>query len=335
MSRLRTGKIDSHVLESLLSHYTREGHRVVIGSGIGEDATVIDMGRRYLVAKTDPITHATNEIGHYAVNVNANDIAAMGGTPMWFLATILMPEGGTSGQLETIFSQIAASCDALGVAYCGGHTEVTTGVTNPVVVGQMLGEVEKDHLKPSSGGREGDEVLITKRAAIEATAIMALEKGAELRARVSDSMIARARGYLRDPGISVVKEAGIVCRIKDVHALHDPTEGGIATGVFEMAAASNLGVRIHRERIPVSEETRALCECFGVDPLGTFASGSLLIAASPGSVREIIAALGRHGVPAVSIGTLTRPEKGMVLESDGNAGPLPVYYQDELSRIFG
>jgi hydrogenase maturation factor len=333
--KLQIGKIDPDILGKLISDYTHKEDRVLIGAGIGEDAAIIDMGSSYLVAKTDPITHVTSEIGHYAVNINANDIAAMGGKPMWFLATILMPAASSADELKRIFSQLSESCKELGISYCGGHTEVTHSVNNPVVIGHMLGEVGRDNLKPTSGARLGDDLIMTKSSAIEATAIIALEKEKELRGHLGNKLLARAKNYLYNPGISVVKEASVVSSIKEVHALHDPTEGGIATGIFEMATASDLGVEVHYDKIPISEETLKLCESYHVDPLGTFASGSLLIAVSPSVSEDVISRLSAVGITAARIGVMMPREEGMRLIKNGENLPLPVYHQDEISKIFG
>ncbi len=333
--KLQIGKIDPDTLGKLISDYTHKEDRVLIGAGIGEDAAIIDMGSSYLVAKTDPITHVTSEIGHYAVNINANDIAAMGGKPMWFLATILMPAASSADELKCIFSQLSESCKELGISYCGGHTEVTHSVNNPVVIGHMLGEVGRDNLKPTSEARLGDDLIMTKSSAIEATAIIALEKEKELRGHLGSKLLARAKNYLYNPGISVVKEASIVSSIKEVHALHDPTEGGIATGIFEMAKASDLGVEVHYDKIPISEETLKLCESYHVDPLGTFASGSLLIAVSPSVSEDVISRLSAVGITAARIGVMMPREEGMRLIKNGENLPLPVYHQDEISKIFG
>jgi hydrogenase expression/formation protein HypE len=332
---LRIGKIDPGTLGKLISDYTHKEDRVLIGAGIGEDAAIIDMGSSYLVAKTDPITHVTSEIGHYAVNINANDIAAMGGKPMWFLATILMPAASSADELKRIFSQLSESCNELGILYCGGHTEVTHSVNNPVVIGHMLGEVGRDNLKPTSEARLGDDLIMTKSSAIEATAIIALEKEKELRGHLGNKLLARAKNYLYNPGISVVKEASVVSSIKEVHALHDPTEGGIVTGIFEMATASDLGVEVHYDKIPISEETLKLCESYHVDPLGTFASGSLLIAVSPSVSEDVISRLSAVGITAARIGVMMPQEEGMRLIKNGENLPLPVYHQDEISKIFG
>jgi len=335
MAELPVGKIHMEVLEKLLLSYTRSNGRVAVGAGIGEDAAVIEMGDGYLIAKTDPITCVTDEVGHYLVNINANDIAAMGGTPRWFLATILMPEGSSDEDLENIFAQISASCFDLGIIYCGGHTEVTTGVENPIVVGQMLGEAKKNELKPTTGAQCGDDLVITKTAAIEATAIIARERYEELRDVMPEEFLQRARNYLYDPGISVVRDSLVVKNCEGVHALHDPTEGGIATGIYEMALASNLGVQVLGDEIPVSEETRILCSYFDVDPLGTFASGSLLIAVSPSATGEVIRKLAEADIAAKKVGELVEQERGMWITRDAELSPLIVFHQDELSRIFG
>lgn len=254
---------------------------------------------------------------------------------MWFLATILMPAASSADELKCIFSQLSESCKELGISYCGGHTEVTHSVNNPVVIGHMLGEVGRDNLKPTSEARLGDDLIMTKSSAIEATAIIALEKEKELRGHLGNKLLARAKNYLYNPGISVVKEASVVSSIKEVHALHDPTEGGIVTGVFEMATASDLGVEVHYDKIPISEETLKLCESYHVDPLGTFASGSLLIAVSPSVSEDVISRLSAVGITAARIGVMMPREEGMRLIKNGEKLPLPVYHQDEISKIFG
>ena len=333
--KLKKGKIDHKLLAELLAGKNYSGGRAIIGSSIGEDAAVIDMGDKYLLAKTDPITHAGNRIGHYAVHVNANDIAAMGGTPLWFLATVLMPAESSGDDLKLIFDQLADACNSLNIAWCGGHTEVTSAVVNPVVIGQMLGEAEKHELKPSRGALAGDLIFITKTTAIEGTAIMALEGSDKFRSNIDAELLEKASGYLDDPGISVLKEASLIKSIEEVHALHDPTEGGVTTGIWELAIASNLGVRVYEKDIPITEETKALARSFGINPLGTFASGSLLIAVSKAGSEKVIARLNAENIAVTCIGEMTPKDRGMILVTDKGESQLPIFSQDELSRIFG
>ena len=195
MKTYPAGKLPPAELSRLLSAYTHRHERLLVPPTVGEDAAVIDCGDRLLVAKTDPITFASDEIGWYAVHVNANDIAAMGATPRFFLSTILLPEERATPELaESIFRSIHQAAEDLDIAVCGGHTEVTYGLDRPLVIGQMLGETTRDRLVRSSGLRPGHALLLTKGLGIEATAIIAREKRAQLRDR---RLYARLFGLLR------------------------------------------------------------------------------------------------------------------------------------------
>ncbi len=335
MDSLPVGKLELGYLAQLLDRYTRLDERVLVGAGIGEDATVIDFGDRYLVAKTDPITFASEEIGWYAVHVNANDIATTGAEPRWLLVTLLLPEGRTDSALvEEIFRQLAEACEQIGVSLCGGHTEVTYGLDRPIVIGQMLGEVPREQLVTSSGAQVGDVILLTKGVAIEGTAILAREKHAELASEYSADFLRRCRRLLRDPGISVLPEAQIAVRTARVHAMHDPTEGGLATGLWELAHASGVGLRIQRSDVPILPETTALCNRFGLDPLGLIASGSLLLSLAAEDAVRVEAALEAEGIPAAIIGEVVPLESGVTLIMGDQAQVLPRFEPDEIARLF-
>jgi hydrogenase maturation factor len=336
MPFLPTGKLPADLLQAVLDKHARHDPRVFVGPRVGEDAAVIDMGDRYLVATADPITFATDEAGWYALHVNANDLAVRGARPLWFLATVLLPEGKTSeARVETLFEELAAACAELGVALVGGHTEVTAGLPRVIVSGCMLGEVAKDRLVTTGGARVGDTLLLTKGAPLEGAAILARECGDEARRRgVPADVIERARGLLRRPGISVVPEARLACAAASVHAMHDPTEGGVATACWEMAQAAGVGLRVDRERIPVLSEGRVLCEAFGLDPLGAIASGSLLLAVDAGEAAAVVAACRGAGIDCTAIGRVTPASEGVTLTSGGVARPMPCFVQDEITKVF-
>ena len=336
-SLLPTGKLPPELLDELLARHSRPDPRVVLGPRAGEDAAIIDMGDRYLVAKTDPITFATDEIGWYAVNVNANDVACCGAIPKWFLATLLLPEQRTDSALvERVFAQIADACAALDVTLCGGHTEITYGLERPIVVGQMLGEVAPDDCLSTSGARPGDALILTKGIAVEGTAIIASEKRAELADTMDAAELDRCAAMLHYPGISVVPDANCAIAAGGVHALHDPTEGGVATSLWELARAAGTGVRVDEAALPVLESCRALCRHFGLDPLGLIASGALLIAAAPDAAEGVVAALVGKGIAASRIGEVVARSEGCVLEdASGRRRPLPHFPRDEIARLFG
>ena len=336
MPFLPVGKLPAELLQRLFGKYVPADPRVIVGPQVGEDAAVLDMGDRYLVATTDPITFATDEMGWYALHVNANDLAVRGAEPRWFMATVLLPEGKShEAQVEQLFAEVAEACAAVGVSLVGGHTEVTAGLPRPIVVGAMLGEVDKDRLVTTGGAQIGDAVLLTKGVPLEGASIIAQERREEaLRRGVPAEIVERARGFLRSPGISVVPEARAACGAARVHAMHDPTEGGLATACWEMAQAAGVGLRIDRERVPVLPEGRRLCEAFGLDPIGTIASGSLLMTVAPEDADAVTTACRAAGIDCAAIGRVTPASDGVALVSGGHPRPMPAFPQDEITRLF-
>jgi len=332
---LPVGKLPADLLQRLLARHAGRGGRLVVGPRIGEDAAVLDLGERYLVVKSDPITFATDEIGWYVVTINANDIATMGATPLWFFLTLLLPEGQSDQELvERIFEQVGQACQALGVMLCGGHTEITAGVDRPLAVGVMLGEVEKVDLVQTSGAQPGDNVLLTKGIAIEGTAVLAREMGERLAGTVGQEIVARGRGFLREPGISIVRDAEIVRQAGRPHAMHDPTEGGLATGLWELAQASCHGIIVDLAQVQRFPETAALCQALDLDPLGLLGSGALLVTASPVDAERMVKALDVAGIGASIIGqVIDGPPLVQATTTDGVV-PFPAFARDELARLF-
>jgi hydrogenase expression/formation protein HypE len=336
MSDFPPGKLPHSVLDRLLKSYTGNDPRLIVPPALGEDAAVIDFGDRYLVAKTDPITFATSDIGWYAVHVNANDIAAMGATPRFFLATILIPaDQATEALIESIFRSIYEAAAALDITVCGGHTEITPGLDRPLVIGQMLGEVKPDRLVRSSGLEAGDAILLTKGLGIEATAIIAHEKGPELEAQgIEPALLEEGRAFLHNPGISVVRDARIALDQGGVSALHDPTEGGVATGLFELAQASNVGLELNADALYLAPVTDRLCAAFNLDPLGVISSGALLIGCLPGAADPIITALTNADIRVDRIATVRPSAFGLQIQRQDALHPLPHFAVDEITRIF-
>ncbi len=347
LSPFALGKLPADYLAQLLARLQarREAHgapgseRVILGPGIGRDAAVISFGERCLVAKSDPITFTSDEIGWYAVHVNANDVACTGATPLWFLATLLLPEGQTDRALvDSIFDQISAACEELDATLVGGHTEVTYGIDRPIVAGFMLGEVAPERLVRPDGARPGDVLALTKGIAVEGSAIIAR---ASLACEEADALagfdletIERCRNFLYDPGISVVRDASVATAAGEVHAMHDPTEGGIATGLWELAEAAGVGLMVNEDVLPILPETRAFCERLGLDPLGLIASGALLLALAPDDAETIVGALEEAEIEATTIGWVVEQEAGVTLRGAAGERPMPRFDQDEITRLF-
>lgn len=330
---LRPGKLPAELLGRLLANLKFDD-RVIVRPAVGVDAAVIDFRPSNLVAKTDPITFASDLIGWYAVQVNSNDVAASGGTPRWFLATVLLPAGCDESLPEKIFEQIRAAAGEIGVSLVGGHTEITPAVDRPVVCGTMLGEVAPGAHVSAAGARAGDRLVLTKGIAIEGTAVLAREQPERLKsAGVARGTIERAAGYLFDPGISVLADARAALAAGEVHAMHDPTEGGLATALRELGAASGCGVSVDASAIEMLPECEEISRALGVDPWGLLASGALLVAVPRHAAAAVVSALRAARIPASDIGEVTDDPERFERTLGGTSNPLPRFERDELARI--
>jgi hydrogenase maturation factor len=330
---LAPGKLPAWLLKKALP--IPSDPRVLVGPGVGRDAAAIAVGDRVLVAKNDPITFADDGAAFHLVEVNANDIACMGATPRWLLVTGLLPQGVTPADVLHDFADLKAACTHRSVELVGGHTEIVAGLTRPILVGLMLGEAEPAELiRPGRAGA-GDALILTKALAIEGTALLARDYGQSLEPLLGQDLVRAAADLLINPGISIVADAELARSAGGITALHDPTEGGLATAVRELASASDVGVELDLDRLDILPETLAIADALGLDPLGMLASGSLLIATRPEAAEDVVANLRRHDIPAAVVGHLTDEAGEFATVRDGQRGPLPEFAQDEVVRAIG
>ncbi len=329
--KLPAGKVPSEMLRELLASIPATGPSVILGAAVGEDAAVIDTGGpELLVAKTDPITFAAEDSGRYLLAVNSNDLATTGAEPRWLLVTVLLPEGINRAGVYRIFASVREACAAAAVALVGGHTEITVGLDRPVLVGCLLGTVRRERLVHTSGARAGDAILLAGGIAIEGTAILANEHSAALRTRgVPTEVIERAAGWIRDPGISILRAAQAVHGTGAAHSMHDPTEGGIVTALHELAEAAGAGLCVDRSTIAVLPDCARICAALELDPLGLLASGALLVTLDSAETPAALERLRGAGIPGARIGDMLPASEGRTW-TDGT--PLPCFATDELAR---
>jgi len=336
---LPAGKLPHTLLGRLLADLPHDDPHLLVGPSVGEDAAIIDFApgcERLLVAKSDPITFATDQIGYYAVNVCVNDLAVSGATPRFYFPTLLLPAGNSDATLAAaIFAQIGAACRQLGIAVAGGHSEITPAVVQPVVAGSLLGEVRRERAVTSGGCRPGDVVLLAGAAPVEGASLIAREKRAALLALGwPAAKIDEAAAYLYDPGISVLKPALLAADAGLVTAMHDPTEGGIATGLLELALAAGVGIEIDLDAIPLAPLGSELCAVFGLDPLGVIASGALLATAALDNVHRLLALWAESGWPGAVIGRILPQAGDYRAIRRGAPAPFPTFPVDEITRLW-
>jgi hydrogenase maturation factor len=333
--KLRTGKIPHDVLKRcVLPHLGAVSDRVIRGAGVGEDAPIIDMGDKVLVAKANPITGAEGNIGRLVVHINANDVAARGAKPLWFMNTIFLQEDSSDSRLEDLMVEIDRACTELGVQIIGGHTECVAGLTHTVIAGFMMGEAPKRRYVTTGGAKPGDQIILTKTAGLEGTSILANDLGEKLFRKIDPKTLQRARRMVES--ISIVPEALKAVEVGGVHSMHTPTEGGVINGLYEIGAAAGVGLSVEENLISIAPETSIITETLEVDPLKLLSSGSLLITADESKAEKITQALEAINVSSSIIGSVKERSEGRVLtRTDGSQKTIDPVRQDELFRVLG
>jgi hydrogenase expression/formation protein HypE len=328
--KLPPGKIPIDILkEVVFKNLGASRSEVILGPSMGVDGAVLDFGNKNVIVSMDPITGAVERVGWEAININANDVATFGVEPAFFFSCIMLPVNADSKIVETISTQMHNAAKDLGIAIVGGHCESTPGLSNPIVVGCIMGLTEKGKYITAAGAKTGDKLILTKSAGIEGTAILATDREAQLLKTFNPTLLETAKGFYSQ--ISIVKDALTAFRAGGVHAMHDPTEGGILSGIHELADAAGLGVRVIEEKITVEPETAKICRFYEIDPLQLISSGALLIAAEPQATDNIVESLCREHIYAEVIGEFSpNPNKRVLIHKDGSVEMLPRPISDHL-----
>ncbi|MFP8956086.1 AIR synthase family protein [Natrialbaceae archaeon A-CW3] len=320
------GKVHPDALiEHVFGRIGEADDTVRLGPAEGEDAAAIDWPGGTLVVSSDPISLAATEVGTLGVHIACNDVAASGADPRWLTTVLLLPPDSDDETLQTITRDLDAAARSVGATIVGGHSEYVDALERPLVSLTALGAA--DRVVPTGGAQPGDHVVLTKSAGIEGTAILATDFGDQL--GVDEGLRTRGAAFLEE--ISVVPDARAIRSFAT--AMHDPTEGGIVTGLLELARASDVDLSVDRAAVPVREETATLCEAADVDPLAVFGSGALLATVPETDVDDCLEALEAADIEAASIGVVrARATDNPTLELDGESIVEPV--ADELYPLW-
>jgi hydrogenase maturation factor/phosphoglycolate phosphatase-like HAD superfamily hydrolase len=330
---LAAGKLPNDLLEQYLTELKVQDSSILIHPGVGEDVAAVSVQEEeVLVLKSDPITFACDAMGRYAVSVNANDIATSGAVPRWFLTTLLFPPGTSPSQVRRVMAELGQVCTQLKISLCGGHTEITDAVQRPVVIGMMAGTVRRRDLIEKKNMRPNDTVLMTKQVAVEGMSIIARDFQKLLsEKKISAVEIETAQKMLDQ--ISILPEARFARRREGVSAMHDVTEGGLATALAELSSAGGCKIAVDMDTIPVPELTRRICGAVGIDPLGLIGSGSLLICCRPEHAERLCRQIRSEGIDITPIGRVLEEGKAVEAFTNGRPTPWPTFEVDEITKL--
>jgi hydrogenase expression/formation protein HypE len=332
---LLPGKVPNRMLERIFAEIDLHDPSIIVTPGVGEDTAAVRLsgGAEVLVLKSDPVTFVGKGLGRYAVTVNANDAATSGADPKWFLADLLLPRGVTGNDARDLIVETALAAEEAGITLCGGHTEVTGAVTRAVLSGSLIGTVAENGLIQKRNMREGDVLLMTKTAGCEGTGILSSEfAGLLAKNGVSEKDIEDGRVFTER--ISILPEAKIAAETGGVTAMHDVTEGGIATALEELSAAGGNVLHVDIDAIAVSPVTARICNALELDPLGLIGSGCLLITFGTAGVEALESKLGSAGIESARIGRVGKEGTGVITEGDSGPSAWPRFETDEITKLY-
>ena len=328
------GKIRPNTLRKIV--FSKKGYNrddVIIGPGIGTDSAIMKNSKNYIVATTDPITASTKLLGKLAIFIVTNDLIVGGALPKWYLSTILLPNNATENMLREITNDMDKYAKKLEMQIVGGHTEVTPYLNTPIVIGTAIGTTNKFY--SSTQAKPNDFIIMTKKVGIEGIAIIAHEYTVELEENgFSKEEIIKLQKLIDET--TIYPEGKIlITRFKNyIHAMHDPTEGGVFTALHELADAANTGIEVYFEKISIDTETLEVCRVLGLNPYLLLSSGSLLITMDNNEAERMIKVLKRKRIEANIIGKLLKNPFERKLIKDRKRMKLPRQEKDEIWKLF-
>lgn len=325
---MEIGKIPENVLKrSVFKKINVKRPEVLIHAGVGEDCAVLAPSEDAIVLSTDPITGTAKDIGKLAFHVTANDIASSGAELVGVLLTIIFPPENSEEELKAIMDDISELTGKYNVEILGGHTEVSEAVNQTLVSVTGVGRIAKDKMVATGGLKPKQDLVVTKWIGLEGSSIIAKEKEDILKKSLPKEMIDTMKEF--DQFLSVVPESRIAMDV-GVSAMHDVTEGGIFGALWEMAAASNVGVTVDLKKIPIRQETVELCEIFDLNPYMLISSGTMLIGTEHGN--QLVEILRQAGIHAAVVGYTTESNDRVIVNGEERRFLEPPK-TDELFRV--
>ncbi len=338
------GKISPEVFESLI--YPRLGRarqEVLVGPRSGVDVAVVRTAPgRVMATTTDPVfvvpQYGFRRAAWFAIHILASDVATSGLPPAYLSIDLNLPLEIEEQEIVELWDGMHQACAELGIAVISGHTGRYEGCAYPMVGGATVIAVgdEERYVTPEMA-RPGDALICTKGAAIEATGLFGATFPERLSERIGPELASAAEELFYQ--MSVVRDALVAASVgvrqDGVTAMHDATECGVLGGVFEIAQASGVGVRLDEGAVIVRPEVEAVCQTVGIDPLSAISEGTLLATVRPHRADAVIGKLGEAGIAASVIGEIMPQERGMVRTGRGGDRPLVHPRVDPFWAAFG
>lgn len=338
------GKISPEIFDELIyPHLGKRLKTVLVGPRHGVDIGVVDLSHGQVMATTtDPVfivpEYGFHRAAWFAIHILCSD-AVTSALPLKYLSIDLnLPLKITKAELTEMWNTIDAECRKMGIAIVSGHTARYQGCDYPMVGGATVIAIGPKNRYVTPGmARPGDVVILTKGAAIEATGLFAVTFPQLVAEKFGEDFSRKAQEIFWKMSVveDAITAASVGTRKNGVTAMHDATECGVWGGLYEVAQASGVGMRVEKDKIAVLDEVEKICSHFGMDPYSSISEGTLIITAVPKKAEKIVVALKRKKIDAAIIGEVTHKRLGMMVKEDGREHRLEHPRVDPFWEAFG
>jgi hydrogenase maturation factor len=344
------GKISPDIFDEMIyPALGKKDPKVLVGPQHGVDIAIVDIGGgKVMATTTDPVyivpDYGFEKAAWFAINILVSDAVTSGLKPAYLTIDLNLPPSIKKEDLSTMWRVIASECDRMGIAIISGHTGKYQGCDYPMVGGATVMAIgAKNKYVTPKGALIGDKIIVTKGAAIEATGLFAATFPKKIEQVFGKDFAKRASDIFYK--MSVVDDALIAAsvgvRSRGVTSMHDATECGVLGGLFEIAQASGVGMKIIKEDIIVLPEVKGICEYFKIDPYVSISEGSLLITARPDKAEAVVRKLKDNNIDSSIVGDVVKKEQGITVSEKGaekklehpRIDPFWTAFEKELGRI--
>ena len=336
------GKISPEIFtEVIFPRLGAKNRDIIVGPQHGVDVGIVVIGDKAVSFTCDPVfivpQYGWERAAWFAIHIIASDSVTSGLKPKYLSIDLNLPMNMTKEQLVIVWDTIHKECEKLGIAVITGHTARYENCGYPMVGGAtIVGVGKKDEYVTPRLAKAGDQIIITKGPAIEASGIFATMFPALLEKQFGKAFSQKAQSIFYK--MSVVEDALTAVKVgvreNGITAMHDATECGIWGGLYEVAQAAGLGVRIEKDQIVVEDCVPEICQYFGMDPYAAISEGTLIAACRPQKADAVVKALAKKGIKSSIVGELIATKKGMILVEDGKEKELKHPIVDPFWRAF-
>ena len=333
----KLGKVDRNIFEDVIQlNCGFQRNEVHVGPQFGVDVSVIDLpGKMAIAVTSDPLSlipsFGLQESAWLSIHLMANDMATTGFAPMYGQFVLNLPATFSRQDFKTYWHYTHKFCADMGIAITGGHTGFIEGQNSTIAGGGTFFTIApKLQILTSQNAKPGDVILVTKQCALSSTSILAMSFPETVKNKLGNETYQKACDmfYKTSSLKDALTAVGKPTRYNDITAMHDVTEGGVLGAIYELACASDNGVLVFNNQIPIGNIQQNVCSLFSIDPRYCVGAGSMIITCKKDKTPFVIERLNSEKIPCCAVGEIKEKKYGIKLMENGKETDL-IYKEED------